>query len=465
MSSSNLGIVALLGRPNVGKSTLFNKLTRSRKAIVKDQPGVTRDVQIEETEWWGRSFQVADMGGLTEDKSGFSPLIRKRVFSFLEQTDLLILVFDGKSGMVPEDREVLRVAQASGKPYVCVVNKIDKYQLADELLAEFYELGVDLLPAAFEKDYNIDEIVEWVLANMPDKGEGVREGLRLTIVGKPNAGKSSLANCLLDRDRMLVSPTAGTTVDAVEEQFEFDGEKFILVDTAGLRRGAKREEGVEILSSFKTRDAIEKSDLVLLVVDGVVGLSHQDARILEFCVERHKAILLVINKYDLTKGTQDNFRDWFQEHLERKFHFFPDVPYVHVSAMTKYGVRTLMQKIFDIKMKLNVKIPTSQLNRFFTEVIKQAPAPVYRTQDVKFYYLTQTQQSPPSFIAFANHPEGVTPAYRRFLMRKIQEQWKLEGIPLRIFVLPKGGGSGGRRRAREIDQEFEDSGAGVVDAD
>jgi GTPase len=456
MPASLPALVGLLGRPNVGKSTLFNKLTRSRRAIVKDQPGVTRDVNIEETEWWGTTFRIADMGGLTDDKQGFSPYIKERVLSFLESVDALIVIFDGKSGLLPEDRDIFRIAQATGKPFVCVVNKVDRFQTADETLAEFYEFGNDLISAAFEKDYNTDEVVEWVLANLPENHSLLREGLRLTIVGKPNAGKSSLANCLLAEDRMLVSPIAGTTVDAVEEQFEFDGEKFILVDTAGLRRGAKQEEGVEVLSGFKSRNAIDRSNLVLLVVDGVLGLSHQDARILEYCVDRHKAIIMVVNKYDLTKKEREDFRTYFQEHLERKFHFFPDVPYVHVSAKTGYGVRTLMQKIFEVKLKMRTKISTSKLNKFFSEVIKQAPAPVYRSNDVKFYYLTQTGQSPPSFIAFANHPEGVTATYRRFLVRKLQEEFGMEGIPLRIFILPKGGGGKRSKASHLVEAQLQD---------
>lgn len=438
MSSDNGTLVALLGRPNVGKSTLFNKLTRSRRAIVKDEPGVTRDVQIEPTEWWGREFRVADMGGLTDDVEGFSPLIKEKVHSILKKTDLIVVILDGKAGVIPEDHDVLRAAMVSGKPYLVVVNKVDRFQESESKAMEFSELGVDVLPASFEKDFNVDALVEWIIGHLPEEPVKRRQGFRLTIVGKPNAGKSSLANRLLKEDRMLVSPTAGTTVDAVEEDFEYKSENFILVDTAGLRRGVKQEEGVEVLSGFKTRDAIDRSDLVLLVVDGTVGLSHQDARIVDYCLEQHKAILLVVNKYDLSRVEREKYREWFQDHLAQKFHFFTDIPLVHVSAATGYGIPTLLEKIMEMKAKLGIRISTSQLNKFFTEVIKLAPAPVWRTQDVKFYYLTQTQQSPPSFIAFANHPEGVTPSYRRFLTKKIQEHWQLQGIPVRIFVLPKG---------------------------
>ncbi|MBX3021307.1 MAG: ribosome biogenesis GTPase Der [Bdellovibrionales bacterium] len=439
MSYQKLKRVALVGRPNVGKSTLFNRLTRSRKAVVKDEPGVTRDIQIEPTEWWGKSFEVVDTGGISEGKDGFTPLIRETVVDFLNSVDLVIFVVDGRAGIVPEDRVAYRTIKATGLPFVTVVNKCDRTLEPDEYLADFYEFGEDLIPAAFERDYNVDVVVEWLLAHLGDKEHTVRDGFRLAIVGKPNAGKSSLANRLLGEKRMLVSELAGTTVDAVEAEFEFNGKEYILADTAGLRRAGKQKDGVEVLSGFKTRDAVHKSDLILLVIDGTQGPSHQDSRIIEMCLEEHKAIIVVANKTDLGREQHENFRDWFRERVEREFHYFSDIPLAFVSAKNGTGLEELFRKIEDLREKLAIRISTSKLNKFFTEVIKQAPSPVYRTENVKFYYLTQTNQSPPSFIAFANHPDGVTPAYRRFLIRKIQEQWDLKGVPMRIFVMKKGG--------------------------
>lgn len=431
--------VALVGRPNVGKSTLFNRLTRTRKAVVRNEPGVTRDIQIEPTEWWGKSFEVVDTGGISEGKEGFTPLIRETVVDFLNSVDLVVFVVDGRAGILPEDRDAYRIIKATGLPFVTVVNKCDRTLETDGYLPDFYEFGEDLIPAAFERDFGIDVVVEWVLAHLHDKEYAAREGFRLAIVGKPNAGKSSIANRLLGQKRMLVSELAGTTVDAVEEQFEFGGKEYILADTAGLRRAGKQRDGVEVLSTFKTRDAVHRADLVLLVIDGPEGPSHQDSRIIEMCLEAHKAIIVVANKFDLGREQHDNFRDWFRDRVDREFHYFPDVPVVFTSAKFGTGFEDLFRKIEDLREKLATRITTSQLNKFFTEVIKQAPSPVYRTENVKFYYLTQTNQSPPSFIAFANHPDGVTPAYRRFLIRKIQENWSLKGVPMRIFVMKKGG--------------------------
>jgi GTP-binding protein len=339
--------------------------------------------------------------------------------------------------LVPEDRDALIIAKRSGKPLLVVVNKCDKTVEADSYLPDFMELGVDLLPAAFERDFNIDRIVEWIISNLEEGEARGREGFRLAIVGKPNAGKSSLANRLLGEERVLVSDRAGTTVDAIEAEFEYNGKEYILIDTAGLRRAAKQHDGVEVLSTFKTRHAIFKADLVLLVIDATVGPSNQDSRIIELCLEHHKAILVVANKMDAAKESHDDPREWFRDRVAREFHFFTDIPVVFTSALTGSGLNQLFDKVEDMREKLATRISTSKLNNFFTEVIKQAPSPVYGTKDVKFYYLTQTNQSPPSFIAFANHPDGVTPSYRRFLIKKIQEEFGLKGIPLRIFVMEK----------------------------
>lgn len=439
MSFQKLKRVALVGRPNVGKSTLFNRLTRTRKAVVRNEPGVTRDIQIEPTEWWGKSFEVVDTGGISEGKEGFTPLIRETVVDFLNSVDLIVFVVDGRAGIMPEDRVVFRTIKQTGLPFVTVVNKCDRTLESDGYLADFYEFGDELVPAAFEQDFGIDVTVEWVLAHLADKEYAQREGFRLAIVGKPNAGKSSLANRLLGQSRMLVSDIAGTTVDAVEAEFRFNDKEYILADTAGLRRAGKQRDGVEVLSTFKTRDAIHRADLVLLVIDGPEGPSNQDSRIIETCLDAHKALIVVANKTDLGREQHDNFRDWFRARVEREFHYFADVPLVFVSAKYGTGLEELFRKIEDLRVKLATKISTSQLNKFFTEVIKQAPSPVFGTENVKFYYLTQTNQSPPSFIAFANHPDGVTPAYRRFLIRKIQDNWNLQGVPMRIFVMQKGG--------------------------
>lgn len=434
--------VAIIGRPNVGKSTLFNYLTETRKAVVKNRPGVTRDIQIEPAEVWGVKFDVIDTGGLTESTDLFSQLIREQVIGFLRSVDHLIVVMDGRAGLHAEDRDIIRIAKEAGKPFLLCINKVDRIQDMEIAKAEFYEFGVDVVATSFERRYGMDEVLEWIVAQVERTEHTVREGMTLAMVGKPNVGKSSLCNRLLGERRLLVSDIAGTTIDAVDTELTYEGRKYVLIDTAGLRRSARREDDIEIISAFKTTDAVRRADLILLVVDGTEGPTAQDAKILEQILEAHRAVILVANKTDLAEESVPAYRSWFRQRVAEELHFFPDLPIAFVGALTGRGLKELFDTIVDMEEKLARRISTRELNDFFMQVIRQAPAPVHGTQDVKFYYLTQTRQRPPAFIAFANHPESVTPAYRRFLSKRIQAQWGLEGIPIRIFVM---GGTHGRR--------------------
>lgn len=434
--------VAIIGRPNVGKSTLFNIISRTRKAVVKNQPGVTRDVQSEKAEWWGKNFEILDTGGITNRMDDFSPLILKQVLEAVGRVDLIVAVMDGRAGLCSEDRDIVRIAKESGRPFFVVINKVDREHDADLLKAEFYELGVDLIHTSFEQRVHVDVVIEKILSYIPAETAKLREGIRFAIMGKPNVGKSSLANAILKEDRMIVSPIAGTTVDAIEEVFQHRGKDLILVDTAGLRRQGRRMskgDDVEILSAYKTQDAIYEADVVLLVIDAQQGPTEHDARLIGKAYEKYKTVILVANKSDLAREEHEKYRKFFQEKLAFEFHFVDDVPLVFTSATREEGVTELLDKIVEMAGKLDLKITTSKLNDFFYETIRQAPAPVFGNTNVKFYYITQTEQKPPSFIAFANHPEGVTASYRRFLIKRIQKNWGLEGIPIRVFVMKSGG--------------------------
>lgn len=432
--------VAIVGRPNVGKSTLFNILTNTRKAVVKDQRGVTRDLIVEKAEVWGKEFDLIDTGGLTEAQDLFSKLIREQVTGFLQTVDLILLVMDGRDGLLPEDRDVVRIVIETGKPFCLIVNKIDRQHEEDSKLAEFYEFGVDLCPTSFEARRGFSKILEWLDAHVPQKDEAALiEGMTLSIVGKPNAGKSSLVNYLLGEERMLVSPIAGTTVDAIDTPFIHNGKKFILIDTAGLRKSARRDEDIEIIASFKSHDSIRKADVVLLVVDATLGPSDQDARILQSILEDHKGVLLIANKTDEGEANIPDFREKFRQQCHQVFHFYRDLPIVFTSAKTGKGIRDLLEGIDWMHEKMNMKITTRELNDFFFDTIRKAPSPVYGTNNVKFYYLTQTNQKPPAFIAFANHPDGVDNAYRRFLINNMKERFDLHGVPIRIFVMKNRG--------------------------
>ncbi|MFN7729195.1 MAG: ribosome biogenesis GTPase Der [Bdellovibrio sp.] len=434
-----LSKVAIIGRPNVGKSTLFNILTDSRKSVVKNQRGVTRDIIVETASVWGKNFDLIDTGGITEAHDTFSKLIREQVTDFLGTVDLLLAVVDGRDGLVPEDREILRIAKSSGKPFLLIANKIDSQHEDEIRTAEFYEFGVDVVGCSFEQRRGVAEVLEWIHQNLPEQTSGRLEGLSIAIVGKPNVGKSSLVNALVGENRMLVSEIAGTTIDAVDTPFLYNDRQYVLVDTAGLRKSAKRDEGLEIISAFKSHESIRKADLVLLVVDGTLGPTDQDARIMQTILEDHKAVILVANKSDLGRNQVADYRKTFQTQVESTFHFFTDVPVVYTSAKTGTGLLDLLQKIEWVREKFETRIPTSKLNEFFFETIRKAPAPVFGITDVKFYYLTQTNQTPPAFIAFANRPEGVDNSYRRFLIKNMKERFELWGLPIRIFVMKNRG--------------------------
>lgn len=435
MISSFAPKVAIIGRPNVGKSTLFNIITGTRKSVVKNQPGVTRDIIIEPVDVWGKQFDLIDTGGLTESNDLISQLIREQVIEFLDTVDLLIVVMDGRSGLVPEDRDIIRIVKESGKPFVLVINKVDKIKDEEIFKAEFYEFGVDLIVTSFEQRKGVAEILEWLTARLPEAKNEKTDGMIISIVGKPNVGKSSMCNALLGEHRMLVSDIAGTTIDSVDTPFLYNNKKYTLIDTAGLRRSSKREDDLEIISAFKSKESIRRSDLVLLMVDANLGPSEQDAKIMETILEKHKGVIIVANKTDTAAKDNPEFRKKFKEKIQSVFHFFEDVIVVYTSAKTGFGMKDLLDKIEFVSDKLNFRISTSELNEFFFETIRKAPAPVFGHTNVKFYYLTQTYQKPPAFIAFANHPDGVTSSYRRFLIKNMKERFDLWGIPLRIFCM------------------------------
>ncbi len=435
--------VAIIGRPNVGKSTLFNIITESRKAVVKNLAGVTRDIMIEPVEIWGKNFDLIDTGGITEAGDIFSKLIKEQVTDFLHTVDLIIAVMDGRSGLLPEDRDILRIAKQVGKPFLLVLNKVDGLGDDEMAKADFYEFGVDVLAASFEQRRGVAQILEWITGQIGDQPLTLKEGTNIAIVGKPNVGKSSICNAILGSKRMLVSEIAGTTIDSVDSPFAYNGKKYTLVDTAGLRRSAKREEDLEIISAFKSQEAIRRADLVLLMVDGTIGPTDQDARIMQAILEDHKGVILVANKSDLGAKEVPEYRKTFREQVQKEFHFFDDVNVVFTSAKTTAGLDELFEMIEKVSEQLSFRVPTSELNDFFFETIRKAPAPVWGTNNVKFYYLTQTYQQPPAFIAFANHPDGVTNSYRRFLIKNIKNRWDLHGLPIRIFCMKsrRGGGS------------------------
>jgi GTP-binding protein len=436
MQTKKLLRVAIFGRPNVGKSTLYNQLTGTRNAVVKDQPGVTRDIHSGIAEWRSIRFEIFDTAGVTEggDKA-WSAAIRRQALKAAEQADKVVFILDGKYGLNPEDKDLAQFIARLKKPVLAVVNKLDQVESQDVGLSEFYGLGFEtLLPASFEHKYGLNEICDWiVIGEAPQKELKEENIIRIAVVGKPNAGKSTLINSLLGEERVVVSPVAGTTIDSVEVPFTRMGQEFVLIDTAGLRRHAKRQDHVEQISARKTEESIVSADILLLMVDATEGPSHQDARIVEMVLEHHRAVILVINKIDLCEGKVPKFREKLKSQIENTFHFYRDIPQSYISATTGRGVPQLFREIERVWKALNLQITTRDINDFFFNIIRLAPSPSYRGNDIKFLYITQTKQRPPSFMCFVNEPRGVTNSYKRFLATKIKEHYKLGGIPVRIY--------------------------------
>lgn len=429
--------ILIVGRPNVGKSSLFNRLVRKRKALVINQPGVTRDILKQKASWWGIDFEVWDSGGLWSENSTWGSLIDKKVQQAIQESDLILFVMDARSGFLETDKRTFQLVKKSGKSFLTLVNKVDEMEKSDLLLSDFYCLGIDIFPCAFEKDKGVSEIVEWILSHVRKK-ETVKGNINIPIVsllvaGKTNVGKSTLCNALLKKDRMLTSPIAGTTMDVVEDQFQYGNRLYTLLDTAGK---ARTQDKAHSLADFKSHQIFKEADLILLLVDYSIGPSRQDARLIHTCMEEHKAVIVVVNKWDLNQKTNRTVsKENYRKKIQDKFRFYSDLPIVFISALNASGLGNLIKKVDEIYLKLHFRISTPELNRFFMDVIRKAPAPVYGVQDVKFYYLVQTHQIPPSFIAFANYPQGVRDSYCRFLIRQIQNKWNLKGIPIRISVL------------------------------
>jgi len=438
-SKSQSAKIAIIGRPNVGKSSLFNYLVGRREALVKNQPGVTRDIHRGECLWRGRTIEIWDTGGVSDEGTLLSDHIREQIEQLLPQVDSVIAMFDGRAGLCIEDSIIFRIAKESGLPVLYLVNKIDQNDMTEDLLADFYEFGVDLLAASIEQRLGVDQIMDWIDVTLPDKSQLEQtRNFSLSIVGKPNVGKSSLFNELCGLKRAAVEDQPGTTTDVNVIPIKINEIEIDLIDTAGVRRPSKVEDHLEKLSAMRSEEAIAKSRLVMIVVDALVGPTGQDARLCEHAIEANTAVLLVVNKMDLLYEAGKTKKDIIEE-IEKVFHFFEDIPYVFLSVKNRSGIGDLKEMIVSLKEKLERRIPTPELNDFFVRVIRKAPAPVHRSKDVKFYYLTQTNQLPPSFIAFVNYPEGVTPSYRRFLAKQIKSAFHLESVPVRIFAMKKGG--------------------------
>ncbi|HUQ06088.1 MAG TPA: ribosome biogenesis GTPase Der [Kofleriaceae bacterium] len=485
--------IAIVGRPNVGKSTLFNRMVGGRPALVHDTPGLTRDRRYGELDYFGKVVDVIDTGGLDPSVEGdvIGAGIHRQAWRGIEEADLLVLVVDGSAGVSPLDEEVGRMIRATGKPIVLAVNKIDSPK-RDVDVAEFHQLGLgDPMPVSAAHGRGFDSLLEVVADALFDgaddeveaaeeteveeeseneeeeesasesesdeldedldeaqgdeadaeggerkrrpwrRGDDEVGPIRVAFVGKPNAGKSSLTNRLLGEERSLVHHEPGTTTDPVDSPLTFAGQDYILVDTAGIRRKARVEEDVEKLSVVLALGQIERADVVVLVIDASLGPSEQDARILGEIEKAGRSVVIALNKADLLRGA--NAQDTLRQAVKDNFHFISWAPTTMLSASRGDGVDKLMDLVKKTAQQHRRRISTSDLNRFFAEVCEVVPPPVWRGRSVRVYFMTQAAVRPPTFILKASAPEGISPAYRRFLANQLRKRYGFRGTPLRIF--------------------------------
>ncbi|GAA0861020.1 ribosome biogenesis GTPase Der [Paraclostridium tenue] len=432
--SDNRPVVAVVGRPNVGKSTLFNKLAGKRISIVEDTPGVTRDRIFTEVEWLNKYFTLVDTGGIEPDSNDIIlSQMRNQAMLAMDMAHVILFVVDGKAGLTAADKEVAQMLRKTNTPVILVVNKIDSQRQFDNVY-DFYELGLGV-PFAISSanSMGLGDLLDEVVANFPEglNTEYDEDIIRVAITGKPNAGKSSILNNILGEERVIVSPIAGTTRDAIDTYLEKGDHKFLLIDTAGLRRKSKIYENVEKYSVIRSMSAVDRADVVLIVIDAEQGVTEQDTKVAGIAHDEGKACLFVINKWDLIEKN-DKTMSLYTKEIREKFPFMAYAPIVFVSAKTNQRMNKILETVVYIAEEHAKRVPTSTLNDVIGEAVLLNQPPSDKGKRLKIYYGSQTGTQPPKFTLFINDKELTHFSYQRYLENKIRENFGFEGTPVRF---------------------------------
>lgn len=432
-------LVAIVGRPNVGKSTLFNRLTESRRAIVHDEPGVTRDRVYGEAEWNGVAFDVVDTGGFVPRSADrFEAAIREQVHLAMEEADALLFVVDVTTGMTDLDEEMAALLRKAAKPVFVVANKADNDARRWEA-SLFYGLGLaDVFPVSSLNGIGTGDLLDALVAVLPPTppDDADDERVRIALIGRPNVGKSSLANALIGQERSIVTEISGTTRDVIDTAVRFHGRELVLLDTAGLRKRARVQENVEFFSALRTQRAIRECDVAVLLLDATQGLEMQDIRVLKEAEALRKGLVLVVNKWDLLEKDTHTARD-FERAIHERMRTLSYVPVLFVSALTRQRVHRVLEAAVAVADRRAQRIPTSRLNDVVQGALERAYPPSYRGQHVKIKYATQVRANPPVFAFFCNFPKGVKESYRRYLEGRLREAFDFEGVPLTLVFKAK----------------------------
>jgi len=443
MSSLQAPIVALIGRPNVGKSTLFNRVTKSRKAIVDPTPGVTRDRQYERVEWDNKSFILIDTGGIETDsrKAGDRDImtgnIREQTLQAVNEADVLLFLMDGREGVTPTDFDVTDLLRKTDKPVYFVVNKIDGAEHEAGCLPAFYELGVEKVwPISAEHGYGVRTLLDSLAAGLPATPESTLPPddsiVRIAFFGRPNVGKSSLINRLLGEDRMVVSDIPGTTRDSIDTLLTMNDRNYLLIDTAGIRRRGKVREKLEKFSIIKALAALERCDLAVILINAEEGITEQDTKVIGYTQEQGRACILVVNKWDLVKGEPKEQKKIIAE-LEMATPFVAFAPVLRVSALTGKGVNRLLPEIDSVYNQFCKKFTTNRLNRILQEITTAHSPSLHRGRRIKLLYVTQITSRPPTFAVVCNYPKAIHFSYHRYLVNSFRKELGLDKTPIRIF--------------------------------
>ena len=427
----NLPTVCIVGRPNVGKSTLFNKLVGKKISITQDTPGVTRDRIYGEASYQNKKFNLIDTGGIDISKELFNSEIKTQVEIGILEADKIIFVVDAKEGLTAGDKEVKELLMKSGKEVVVAINKVDSKQAEDNIY-DFYELGFDAyIPISSEHNRGIADLLEVITKDFKEDQKEKNETTKICVIGRPNVGKSSLVNALLKENRLIVSDVAGTTRDSVDIPFKYNKENYILIDTAGMRKKGKIFEQIEKYSLLRSIRAIDRADICILVINREEGIIEHDKHIAGYAIEKGKGIIIVVNKWDTVEDKENDIKD-FSKKIKDEFQFIPYAPIVFLSALTKKRLHTLMPEVEKVNQNIQKEVKTSVLNNVIQEAYSLNPAPTYKGKRLKIYYVYQTDIKPPKFVFHVNNKGLVHFSYERYLENKIRENFDFEGTPIEI---------------------------------
>ncbi len=443
-----MSIIAIVGRPNVGKSTLFNRIAGRRHALVDDFPGVTRDRNQVHVNWDGKSLVLVDTAGyMGEQETALHDQTRRQIDLALAEADIILFVADAKTGLHPEDSMLVDLLRRTPKPVLYAVNKIDGPEQSKHV-AEFYELGLDrIYPISAAHGFGIGELMTDLAALVPDETNGGGEDpetdvIRVAILGRPNVGKSTLVNRILGETRVIVSPLPGTTRDAVDSPFQWGDRRFVLVDTAGIRRKGRTREKIEKLSIIKALQSVDRSHVCVLVLDATEGVTDQDLHIAGYVQERFRGCIIGVNKWDAMELDARRTKR-FREDLKERFRFLPHAPILTFSALTGKRTGKILPAVCDVFEQYNRRVTTGVLNRALEQTLEKHPPPLVSGRSLKFYYATQTSVRPPTFVLFCNRPEAIHFSYERYLVNQFREAFELDKTPIRLIFRGRQGGERG----------------------